>query len=234
LAGGQDEFIIAAASHCDKVVVIVTTPGAILMPWSADVASIFVNFMPGQEGANAAADVLFGTVNPSGKLPLTMPNVENEVGFTERQYPGLDDAAEAYYDERLLIGYRWYDAHGIEPRFPFGHGLSYAAFKYDNLTVSKDEVAFKLTNIAEDYGGEVVQLYLGFPSSAGEPPKQLKGFTKVFLHAFAEAEVKLPLRSRDRSVWDASTHSWSEVSGEFQVYVGSSSRDIRLTGSFTN
>lgn len=90
--------------------------------------------------------VLFGDVNPSGRLPLTFPNVENEIGFTERQYPGLDDASEAYYDEQLLVGYRWYDAKGVAPAFAFGHGLSYTSFNYSHLHISGMNITLTITN----------------------------------------------------------------------------------------
>ena len=103
---GQDELVTLVAAYQSNTIVAATCPGQVLLPWKEDVEAIVMSFMGGQELGNAMADVLFGDVNPSGRLPLTMPNVENEIGFTERQWPGLDDAAQAYYDEKLLVGYR--------------------------------------------------------------------------------------------------------------------------------
>ena len=180
------------------------------------------------------ANVVFGKVNPSGRLPLTMPNVENEIGFTQRQYPGLEDSNESYYDEKLEVGYRWYDAHSVEPAFSFGHGLSYTTFSYANMQASKSQVSFTLTNSGQMAGAEVPQLYLGFPASAGEPPKQLKGFDKVWLAPGASTHVSFALTSRDLSIWDVNTHAWSPVQGSFDVYVGPSSRNVQLKSSFIN
>eukprot|EP00730_Choanoeca_flexa_P009428 TRINITY_DN12646_c4_g1_i1.p1 TRINITY_DN12646_c4_g1~~TRINITY_DN12646_c4_g1_i1.p1 ORF type:complete len:687 (+),score=167.95 TRINITY_DN12646_c4_g1_i1:2334-4394(+) len=234
LAGGQDDYITLAAAHSEQVVAVISTPGAILMPWSEDVDAILINFMPGLQAGNAVADVLFGKVNPNAKLPLTMPNIENEIGFTTRQYPGLDDAKEAYYDEKLLVGYRWYDYHNIEPKFPFGHGLSYTTFNYSSLSISGRTLTFNVQNLGRVGGAEVAQLYLGFPLEANEPPRQLKGFQKVYLHPGQTQEITMTLRDRDLSIWDADVHAWKVLTGEFDVYVGSSSNDIRLTGQLSN
>eukprot|EP00043_Microstomoeca_roanoka_P013291 m.130236 g.130236 ORF g.130236 m.130236 type:complete len:782 (+) comp15716_c2_seq1:3-2348(+) len=234
LGNGQDNLIDVVADRAAKTVVVATVPGAILTPWRNDVNAILVNFMPGQELGNAVADVLFGDINPAARLPLTFPNIDNEIGFTEREYPGLDNAAEAYYDEKLLVGYRWYDAHNVEPAFPFGHGLSYTSFSYSNLRVTNMNISVDVTNSGSVDGAEVVQLYLGFPSSAGEPPKQLKGFSKVQIASGATTTVTFSLNDRDLSIWDVSSHSWTKVQGSFNVFVGASSRDIRLTGTLNS
>ncbi|EGD72488.1 hypothetical protein PTSG_00514 [Salpingoeca rosetta] len=233
LGNGQDELIDIVAARAAKTVVVATVPGAILTPWRNDVDAILVNFMPGQELGNAVADVLFGDENPAARLPLTFPNIDNEVGFTERQYPGLDNAAQAYYDEKLLVGYRWYDARGVTPAFPFGHGLSYTTFKYANLRSTGNAVSVDISNTGSRDGEEVVQLYLGFPSSAGEPPKQLKGFSRVLVSQGGARTVTFNLTDRDFSIWDTSSHAWKKVKGIFNVYVGASSRDIRLSGTLT-
>ncbi|EDQ89527.1 uncharacterized protein MONBRDRAFT_32335 [Monosiga brevicollis MX1] len=234
LGNGQDELVTMVAAHQSNTIVHITCPGAVLTPWREDVKSIFVSFMGGQELGNAMADVIFGEVNPSGRLPLTFPNVENEIGMTTRQYPGLDNGLEAYYDEALLVGYRWYDHHAITPAFPFGHGLSYTSFEYSDIQASKTSVSVTVTNTGSKAGAEVAQLYLGFPSSAGEPPRQLKGFEKVVLAPGAKTTVTFDLRPRDLSIWDVKQHAWSPVSGTFEVAVGASSRDIRQTSSFDN
>ena len=134
----QNALVAAVAKASASTVVVASVPGAVVLPWVHEVAAVVTNFLPGQQGGNAIADVLFGAVNPSGRLPLTFPNKENETEFSPAQWPGLPDPAHptyANYSEKLLVGYRYYDAHGIEfsTGFPFGHGLSYANFTYSNL-----------------------------------------------------------------------------------------------------
>ena len=187
---------------------------------------------------NALADVLFGDVNPSGKLHITMPNVDNEIGFTKEQYPGTGIPPVAVYSEGLLVGYKYYDFKEISPKFCFGHGLSYTSFKYSDLVVSKGsdsvQVLFVVENNGPVDGSEVSQLYLSFPESAGEPVRQLKGFYKASLASGESATIKLELKPRDMSIWDTESHNWALVNGEFGVLVGSSSRDIRLSTTFIN
>jgi len=238
-ATNQNELIAAVAAAQKETVVVLTVPGAILCPWNAAVKGIVTNFMPGQQCGNAITDVLLGNVNPSGKLPLTFPNRENETDFSPAQWPGLPDPSHptyANYTEKLLVGYRFYDHHNIQftTGFPFGHGLSYTSFAYSGLKVTSGEVTFHVENTGSVAGAEVAQLYLGFPASAGEPPRQLKGFEKVHLEAGAKHVVTLKLSPRDKSIYDADEKKdWAVVSGDFDVFVGSSSRDTRLTGKFT-
>ena len=131
------------------------------------------------------------------------------------------------------MGYRWYDAHDVEPNYPFGHGLSYSKFDYSGLKTSTTSVSCTIKNTGKLKGAEVPQLYLSFPSAAGEPPQQLKGFTKVVLAPGASTEVAFPLSPRSVSIWSVTTHAWTVVKGSFGVRVGSSSRDIRLNGTLT-
>mmetsp|Transcript_9552 Transcript_9552/g.18119 ORF Transcript_9552/g.18119 Transcript_9552/m.18119 type:complete len:717 (+) Transcript_9552:36-2186(+) len=234
----QNALIEAVAAVNPRTIVVCSIPGSILMPWSTNenITSIVTNFLGGQQAGNAIADVLFGDVNPSGKLPLTMPNEENEMNFSTEQWPGLPDPSKplyAMYSEELLVGYRYYDAKDIKftTGFPFGHGLSYTSFHYHELQVSgSSSVSFKLENTGKVVGAEVAQLYLGFPETAGEPPRQLKGFQKVVLQPGETKSVEISLTPRDLSIWDAKTHEFAVVKGEFDVFVGSSSRDLRLLG----
>lgn len=232
----QNAMVASVAKANTRTIVVASVPGAVLMPWSGEVAAILTNFMPGQQAGNAIADVIFGKVNPSGKSPLTFPNTENETKITQAQWPGLPDARKpeyCYYEEKLLVGYRYYDAHNIKftTGFPFGHGLSYTTFEYSGLSIAKHEVSFIVKNSGALSGAEVSQLYLGFPQSAGEPPLQLKGFHKTKVLAAGQSEkVTLQLKPRDFSIWDVTKHAWSIVEGSFKVKVGSSSRDIRLSG----
>ena len=242
-ANNQNALIAAVAKAQKNTVVVMSIPGAILMPWGGDVPAILTSFMPGQEFGGAIADVLFGHVNPSAKLPITLPNKENETEFSPAQWPGLPDPANpsyANYTEKLLVGYRYYDAHKIAftTGFPFGHGLSYTSFGYKSAAVAVADsqapsISFTLSNTGKVSGAEVAQLYLAFPAAAGEPPKQLKGFEKVLLQPGDSKTVTFNLSFTDLSIWDVSKKSWSVVKGEYTAFIGSSSRDIRLTTKFT-
>lgn len=229
----EDDLITAvAAAAGTKVSVIAVTPGALLTPWRDDVSAILIPFMPGQEYGNAITDVLFGDVNPSAKLPITFPKIENEVAFAQEQYPGKNGVS--LYSEGLEVGYRWYAAHGVEPAFPFGHGLSYTNFEYSDLTVEGYTVSCQVKNAGSVDGAEVVQLYLGFPEKAGEPPKALKQFQRVSLSSGEHATVSLQLDDMSFSIWDTKVHDWAVVPGEFKLMVGSSSGDLRLNGTITS
>jgi len=227
------EALVAAVIKVQpQTIVVGIHPGAVLLPWAKDAAAVLGMFMPGLEVGHSIADILFGDVNPSARLPVTIPNKENEVQFTPAMYPGTGGTST--YSEKLLVGYRWYDHHGVAPHFPFGHGLSYTAFSYSNLQASKTEVSFTITNTGDVPGGEVAQLYLGFPKSAGEPPFQLKEFQKTqVLAPKGKVVIKFQLPDRAFSIWDVKSHSWTKISGDFAVQVGASSRDIRLKGSIT-
>jgi len=237
LAGNADTLIPAIQEAQPNTVVVLHVAGAVTMPWVDKVSSIVLGGMPGQESGNALASVLFGDYNPSGKLPITFPKSISEIPVnTVEQYPGIEN--EAIYSEKLLVGYRWYDAKNVEPLFPFGHGLSYTQFGYHDLTMSGHinsnlRITFNIKNIGSRDGFEVAQLYLGFPSSSGEPPKQLKGFDKIHLNAGEDREVAFHVKLEDISIWDITKHDYVPVKGNFNVYIGSSSRDIRLTGMFT-
>jgi beta-glucosidase len=237
LGDAQDNLVAAVANAQSRTVVVAHNPGAVLMPWANSVAAIVAAFYPGQEDGNAIASVLFGDVNPSGKLPITFPVEQSQIPVnTPEQYPGVNK--EGQYSEKLLVGYRWYDAKNVQPLFPFGHGLSYTAFSYSNLKISGNvnstiTVNADVKNSGQVPGAEVAQLYIGFPQSAGEPPKQLKGFRKVLLQPGQTQTLSFLLQAQNLSIWDVTVHNWKLVRGTFGVFVGSSSRDLRLQGSFT-
>ncbi len=235
----QDELIATIATQAAATVVAMTAGGAVLTPWKDSVHAILHGFYPGQEYGNAVADVLFGDVNPSGHLPLTIPNFENEVDFSRIQYPGV--AYKEVYSEEMLIDYRWYNARKIKAAYSFGHGLSYTSFEYNDLQIiqlngvsSIPTVTLTVTNTGHRAGAEVVQLYLDFPNTARTPPRQLKGFVKTaILQPSQTVSVSFELQQVDISVWDAEiTHNWVVAEGNFSVMVGASSEDVRLTGSF--
>jgi beta-glucosidase len=239
LEQNQDQIIEAVAAANPRTIVVLKTGSAILMPWLANVPAILEAWYPGEEDGNAVANVLFGDVNPSGKLPLTFPrHVEDEPANTPAQYPGVDGVA--HYSEGVFVGYRHYDEKTIEPLFPFGFGLSYTTFAFSNLKLGAEpgsaahwSVDFDIRNTGRVAGAEVAQVYVGLPSSAvPQPPKQLKGFKKVLLQPGKTEHVHLTLNAPALSYWNVQKHGWTMAPGTYKVMVGASSRDIRLSGEF--
>ena len=241
LTGNQDQLIEAVAGANAHTILVLKTGSAIFMPWLDKVPAILEAWYPGEEDGNAVAAVLFGDVNPSGKLPITFPkSLDDLPAKTPEQYPGVHGTAQ--YSEGVFVGYRHYDAQKIEPLFPFGYGLSYTIFGYENLTVtpqgisanydSKTSVVVDLdvTNTGKRSGEAVVELYVGFPSTVAvpQPPAQLKGFSKVALKPGQKRHVQLKLDARSFACWDTSTHGWRIVPGTYQIMVGSSSRNFEL------
>jgi beta-glucosidase len=236
LPNGEDALISAVAAVNSHTIVVVYCSSATLMPWAGQVGAILEAWYPGQENGNALAQVLFGDVNPSGKLPISIPAEASQVpANTPAQFPGI--LGHTTYSEQLQIGYRWYDANDVAPLFPFGQGLSYTTFGYSNLVVGavspagQVQVGFDLSNLGSMAGAEVPQLYLGFPAAAGEPPKVLKGFQRVVLAAGQKQHVTFTLAWEDLANWDATARGWLVTPGTFQVFVGASSRDLRLAGA---
>jgi beta-glucosidase len=198
------------------------------MPWKDNVAAILEAWYPGEGGGNAIANVLFGNVNPSGKLPVTFP-VRDQDTPTWGQNGTYE--ANPVYAEKLDMGYRWYDANNITPMFEFGYGLSYTHFSYSGLSVAhlpggSLDVSFNVRNDGRVAGAEVPQVYLGVPYS-GEPPRRLVGWEKVGMNPGESRRVHVTVTQRMQSVWDTSRNNWRYVPGG-TVYVGASSRDIRL------
>ncbi len=189
------------------------------------------------EAGSSIARLLFGDVNPSGKLAMTFPANEHQgpsAFFLD--YPG--DGMTVNYSEGVLVGYRWYDAKDQEPLFPFGYGLSYTTFRYEDLQVEhtggeQATVRLRVTNTGTREGAEVVQLYLGRPAAAEEPPKQLKGFEKIMLKSGEAKIVTMKLDGSSLAACDTESHAWKVYPGVYSVMIGSSSRDIRLKRAFT-
>ena len=239
LTNGQDELATAVLAANPHTVVVLKTGGPVLMPWVAQAPAIVEAWYPGEEDGAVVADVLFGRVNPSGKLPITFPKADADLPEqTPEQYPGV--TGTVHYSEGLLVGYRWYDAKNIEPLFPFGHGLSYTTFEYKNLKVTAPTadhqvtVNFTIANTGNRDGAEVAQVYLSLPSTpnAPQPPRALNGFRRVELEAGKSALVTVDLDARALSYWDVGSHAWQIAPGTYTVAVGSSSRDIRSTATF--
>lgn len=239
LPDNQDKLIAAVAKANQRTIVVLDTGGPVLMPWAGDVAGIIEAWYPGQEDGNAIAAILYGDVNPSAKLPLTFP--KDAAGIptaSKEQWPGIE--GHSRYTEGLNVGYRWYDATNTEPLFPFGFGMSYTTFQLGHLAISpvkldsksgtqgKVTVKVEVTNSGRRRGAEVVQVYIGQPSTNGEPPHQLRAFAKVQLEPGQTKPVSLELDPRSFSIFDPSQHRWITPAGTFEVFVGTSSRDLPL------
>ena len=236
LTNKQDALIAAVAAANPKTIVVLKTGGPVLMPWLDQVPAILEAWYPGEEDGNVLAALLFGDVNPSGKLPMTFPRTESQVpASSPEQYPGVK--TNVIYSERMLVGYRWYDARNAEPLFPFGFGLSYTTFAVTNLNVtpfSPDEnvtVSLDVSDTGARAGAEVVQVYVAAPPDAGEPPKQLKGFSKVELKPGETRHVIITLDRRAFSIWSLKAGEWVLAPGVHQILVGTSSRDLPLQSS---
>jgi Beta-glucosidase-related glycosidases len=240
LPGRQDEIVRAAAAVNPKVVVIATTGAALAMPWLDKVRAVLQGWFPGQEAGTAFADVLFGDVSPSGKLPVSFPKrLEDEPAFGN--FPGGD--GKVAYQEGILVGYRWYDTRKIEPLFPFGHGLSYTTFAYRDLAVSAWDpergvsLRLKVKNTGARRGAEVVQVYIhAAAADALRPEQELRAFSKVDLAPGEEREVTLKLPVRAFAYFDprlSERDGWRTDPGAFEIRTGSSSRDIRLRAVVT-
>jgi beta-glucosidase len=222
-----------AAANTNTVVVLNTGSPVTMSQWIDQVPAVLQAWFPGQECGNAIADVLFGDVNPSGKLPTTFPKrLEDNPAYIN--YPG--ESGKVFYGEGIFVGYRYYDKKKIEPLFPFGHGLSYTRFEYGNLRVKAEaevEVKVEVKNSGEREGKEVVQLYVrDVESSLVRPEKELKAFAKIALKPGETKTVRFTLGQGDLSYYDPRRRQWIAEAGEFEVLIGSSSRDIRARGSF--
>jgi beta-glucosidase len=237
LPGDQNILIDAVASANPRTVVVLHTSNPVSMPWLDKTAAVVEAFYPGQEAGSSIARLLFGDVNFSGKLAMTFPaNPYQGPGSTFLEYPG--DGMTVNYDEGVFVGYRFYDAKGQTPLFPFGFGLSYTSFRYSDLKVdhTSDEqaaVSFSVTNTGSREGAEVAQLYLGFPAAAEEPPKELRGFEKLTLKPGETKVVSMHLDRDSLAAWVQTVGDWRVFPGAYSVMVGSSSRNIALRGGFT-
>jgi beta-glucosidase len=236
LPGAQDDLVRAVAAVNPRTVVVVNAASPVSMPWAADVAAVLQCWFPGEEWGNALADVLSGDVPPSGKLPTTIPaRLQDTPAYTS--YPG--ELGKVRYGEGLFVGYRWYDARDVEPRFCFGHGLSYTAFDVGDLrwvATGDDTVTVRVsvTNTGGRRGAEVVQCYVrDVEATVARPVQELKAFEKVWLDPGARTDVTFALGRRAFEYWDPERGEWVLEPGEFEVRVGTSSRDIRARATIT-
>jgi len=201
------------------------------MPY--DAKALLSAWLPGQEGGNAIADILFGSSAPSGRLLLTIPNKENEINFTQSQYPGVNNEEE--YSEKLEVGYRWYVDHGVTPRYEFGFGLTYTTFAYTGFKVNPTtlEATLEVENKGTMGAYAVPQVYVGFPSSAGEPSRVLKGWGRVQVGAGKSATLSIQMSPRDVSTYNPGKEEWEVVDGQFSFMLGESSTKIVATQAVT-
>jgi len=236
---GQDELVKAVLAANPNTVVVLLGGGPIdVSAWAGQAKGIVEAWYPGMEGGNAIAHVLFGDVNPSGKLPFTFPaKLEDSPVYTLGEYPSSpgQPLKEVYKDD-IYVGYRYYDTYKVAPQYPFGYGLSYTTFKYGALAVTPGPqsatVKLSVTNNGQVAGAEVVQLYVHDGHAAVKrPEKELKAFEKVFLKPGQTKTVTLALPAESFKYYDEGKKQWVLAPGKFDLLVGSSSRDIRQTGT---
>ena len=240
LPPGQDELIERMAALNKRTIVVITSGGGVDMrPWIERVPALLEAWYPGQEGGTALAEILFGDLNPSGRLPVTFERRWEDNPVHDSYYPEVGTERVAY-KEAVFLGYRGYDHNGTEPLFPFGYGLSYTTFRYDNLSIRPAarslglsyEVSFDVTNTGGREGAEVAEVYVGeLKPSVPRPPKELKAFARVKLDPGARQRVKVTLNGRAFSYYDTKAYEWRVDPGAFMVFVGDSEAHIQLKGA---
>ncbi len=232
LPSNQDELISQVADANKNVVVILTTGAPVMMDkWLSKVKSVVQMWFAGSEGGNAITDVLFGDYNPSGKLPVTFPKRWEDCSAfgTYKSFP-----ARTYYSDDIYVGYRHFDTKNIQPLFPFGFGLSYTKFEYSNLSTSLNgdeiEITFDIKNVGKMNGEEIAQVYVSQKNpKIDRPAKELKAFKKVKLNSGETKNVKLTINKNSLAYFDAKTHDWNLEKDEYEILVGASSREIKLS-----
>jgi beta-glucosidase len=248
-SNNQDALVSTVAAKNPHTVVVLENGGPQLMPWLASVSAVLEAWYPGQKGAGAIANILFGNVNPSGKLPITFPASVADLPRPTIPIPNPPDSTAPfdvdYTIDGLNVGYKWYEMNGMQPLFPFGFGLSYTTFSISNLQLTPDtpasngfQVSFDLKNTGSVAGAEVAQVYLGFPAGIGEPPKRLVGWQKVLLQPGLQQQVTITVDASDSShplsAWSTTSSGWVTPNGDYTVYVGNSSatNDLGTAGTF--
>ncbi|HEY4900256.1 MAG TPA: glycoside hydrolase family 3 C-terminal domain-containing protein [Terriglobales bacterium] len=246
LPDNQDALIAAVAAANPRTIVVLETGTAVTMPWIDQVSGVLEVWYAGSKGADAVANILFGDVNPSAKLPMTFPLNVADLPHTQVVQPpptAKDIVAgfhtvltkptfDIHYDEGLKVGYKWYDAEKKPVLFPFGHGLSYTTYSYSDIKVThgKDTtVTFTVKNTGSRAGAEVAQVYAALPADAGEPPKRLVGWSKVQLNPGESKQVTVPVPPLYLSIYDADSNNWKLLPGSYTFMAGSSSKDLSLT-----
>jgi beta-glucosidase len=250
LPDNQDAMIDQVASANPHTIVVIESGTAVTMPWIDKVSGVLEAWFAGSKGADAMANIIFGDVNPSAKLPMTFPRSEADLPHPQRVIPppgALGEAAvmatgeakptfEAHYDEGLKVGYKWYDAEKKPVLFPFGFGLSYTSYSYSNLKIKPGKettVTFTVKNSGSRAGAEVAEVYAALPAEAGEPPKRLVGWSKVKLQAGESKDVTVNVATAYLSIFDEASESWKMLPGAYSFMVGGSSQDLPLVEKIT-
>jgi beta-glucosidase len=235
----QDALVAAVAAANPHTIVVMENGGAQVMPWLGTVSAVLEAWFPGLRGSEAIANILFGVVNPSGKLPITFPASVNDL--PRPVIPASTSIFPVNYSEGFNVGYKWYDVNNLTPLFPFGFGLSYTTFSLTNANAVNNlasanpnfQVTVNVTNTGSVAGADVAQVYLGLPASTGEAPKRLVGWQKVSLQPGAAQQVIVEVDENDSShpmsYWDVGSNSWIVAAGDYPVYVGDSSAQASLT-----
>ena len=234
LPGEQNTLIEKVLEINPNAIIVLNTGSPVDMPWVNKAKSILQSWYAGQEYGDALFEILTGLVNPSGKLPTTFPkHIKDTPAYS--CYPG--ENLQMSYDEKLLIGYKWYDRKKIEPLFHFGHGLSYTNFEYSNLRISNSDknnfiCSFNIENVGDISGFEISQCYISFMNcDENEPIKKLQGFDKTYINSGEIKKIEICLDSKSFSTWDIKNHQWEIKKGVFNILIGSSSNDIKLKDS---
>lgn len=242
----QDAVIEALVAANPRTVVVNVSGNAVAMPWADKVPAILQAWFLGSESGNSLADVIFGRVNPSGKLPMTFPvRLADVAAHAVGEYPGTkradSDIVDIRYNEGVMVGYRWFDTRKIRPLFAFGHGLSYTTFGYGKLSADASKIgpdgaltlSVDVTNTGSRAGAETVQLYISdTKASVKRPAKELKNFAKIYLEPGQTKTVTFTVRPSDLAFFDAGAHAWKAEPGEFRAHVGAASDDIRSSLRF--
>ena len=217
--GAAIEDVITAVGAVNlKTIVCAAVPGQILTDWRDAAAAILIAFLPGEQYGNAIADLIYGDIKPQAKLPLSFPNKANEQGMTKEQYPGVatqNYTYQATYSEGQIVGYRWYDKHGVKPAFAFGHGLTYGGLTYGGLAISGRTISFSVSGT----GCDTPQLYISYPTAATDPAvpaKVMRYFKKICVaDAAATTPVSYTLTDRDVSNWNVDSKKWAVTTGKY-------------------
>ena len=230
----QNRLITEILTVQPNTVIVLHNGSPVEMPWLGEIKGLLETYLGGQAGGAAAANILYGKINPSGKLAETMPLKLSD----NPSYLNFGGGEKVEYCEGIFVGYRYYDTKEMDVAFPFGYGLSYTTFAYSNLKLSMENptekdtvmVSADVTNTGKSAGKEVVQLYIrDLTGSAIRPEKELKGFEKVFLEPGETKTVTMELNKRSFAWYNTELHDWFAASGDYEILVGASSRDIRLT-----
>jgi beta-glucosidase len=231
LPPGQDELIKEITAANKKTIVVLTAGGNMdMQPWIDQVPALMHGWYSGEQGGTALAQLVFGDYSPSGRLPISLERRLEDNAAYKSYYPN-DGPKRIKYTEGVFVGYRHFDQDKIKPLFPFGFGLSYTTFAYKNLNATSTTVSFDVTNTGSRAAADVAQLYVGDPhNSVPRPPRELKGFSKVYLKPGETRHISIPLDARSFSYYDVKGHGWKADAGTFNIYVGRSDADIQLQG----